>query len=126
MSFAAITMRRQINWTSRFVIPYGLPSQSSFDFLARTGFCTVEELDDGTLQPGDLRSVVTVIQLPSSSEFPLNSYQPGTATILQTVEGDEEFSQKMEISSDEMRAVCNLTGLEQRLALCKSTPMARA
>lgn len=82
------TMRRQIDWTSR------------------TGFCTVEELDDGTLQPGDLRSVVT----------------PGTATILQTVEGDEEFSQQMEVPSDEMRGVCNLTGFEQRLALCSIDP----
>lgn len=79
------TMRRQINWTSG------------------TGFCRVEERDDGTLQPADLRSVVA----------------PGTVAILETVEDHEEFfQQQMEAPYNEMRVVWNSTGSEQRLALC--------
>lgn len=119
--------KNEINWTSRCVVPHGLPSWSNFDLLSRSGFCKVK--DKGrTLQPDNPLAVVTVIQLPPSSEYPLNNpnYQPGTATILKTTEdGGEEFSEQMEVPSDEMRAVCNLTGSGQRLALCKSIPLAK-
>ncbi|EDR05254.1 uncharacterized protein LACBIDRAFT_329954 [Laccaria bicolor S238N-H82] len=67
----------------------------------------VDELDGGILQPYNLCSAMA----------------PGDTIILQTIMGgDQRVFHQMEIPSNELRAVWNMTGSDQCLALCTVDP----
>ena len=92
----------------------------------RSGFCVVEELDDGTLQPGDLHAVVKVCNYqvritPTNKLF----VKPGHAAILQNLHDGRDMSEQMPMPFMTGNiAVSNMTGSQLRLALCASMNLA--
>ncbi|KAF8969006.1 hypothetical protein BDZ97DRAFT_1902747 [Flammula alnicola] len=92
--------------------------QTQIIWSSQAGFCGLEELDDGTLRPGDLKMAVQVCdRLPRWPSF------PGCAAILQNVDNEHDFSEQIEMPfTTNDFAVCNMTGSNQRFALCTIDP----